>query len=180
VGGSIQSIRDVAEKHLCTGCGVCAYLAPESIRMVDDLDRGRRPIVAAADGGTGDALAACPGHALGHDGPPPTDAIPELVSEWGPVLEVLEGFASDDELRLAASSGGAASALALFGIEQGGMHGVLHIAAREDVPWLNHTVLSTSRAELLAATGSRYVPASSVRRSRSSARARRRRAPRSR
>ena len=40
------------------------------------------------------------------------------------------------------------------------MHGVLHIAARPDVPWLNHTVLSTTRAELLAATGSRYAPAS--------------------
>ena len=55
----VQSIRDVAERHLCAGCGVCAYLAPESIRMVDDLERGRRPIVegdADSDGGTGDAF----------------------------------------------------------------------------------------------------------------------------
>ena len=163
--GSINSIRDVAEKHLCSGCGVCAYLAPEAIRMVDDLDRGRRPIISdestnARAGDLADALDACPGPGLRHGDSPPDGVIPELLSEWGPVLEVWEGFAADDELRFAASSGGAASALALFGIEQRGMHGVLHIAARPDVAWLNHTVLSTTRDELLAATGSRYAPAS--------------------
>jgi coenzyme F420 hydrogenase subunit beta len=63
-------------------------------------------------------------------------------------------------VRFAGSSGGAATALALYAIEEGGMHGVLHIAARPDVPYLNHTVLSRSRAEMLAATGSRYAPAS--------------------
>lgn len=40
------------------------------------------------------------------------------------------------------------------------MHGLLHIAARPDAPYLNHTVLSTTREQLLAATGSRYAPAS--------------------
>jgi len=163
VGGAIRDIRDVAEKHLCTGCGVCAYLQPAAIEMVDDLDRGRRPLVAAgAD--TREALAACPGRGLAHDagGRPPgaPETIRELLPEWGPVLAVWEGYATDPELRRAASSGGAASALAVHGLERAGMHGVLHVAARPDVPWLNHTVLSTTRAELLAATGSRYAPAS--------------------
>src|SRR5262249_9053868 len=58
------------------------------------------------------------------------------------------------------SSGGATTALALYCIENGDMHGVLHIAARPDVPYLNHTVMSQTRAQLLAATGSRYAPAS--------------------
>lgn len=154
-----KSIRDVAERHLCTGCGVCAYLAPESIRMVDDLDRGRRPVVTADDGGRGDALEACPGRHLAH-GDPPDGAIPELLEGWGPVLQLWEGYAADEELRHAASSGGAASALALAGIETGGMHGVLHIRAREDHRFLNETVLSSTRAQLMAATGSRYAPAS--------------------
>ncbi len=161
MGGSIESIRDVAEKHLCTGCGVCAYLAPAAIEMVDDLERGRRPLVHDEHrGASRELLEACPGHHLGHDEPAPSGAIEELLADWGPVLEVWEGYASDPELRYAGSSGGAASALALFGVERGGMHGVLHIAARADVPWLNRTVLSRSRAELLAATGSRYAPAS--------------------
>src|SRR5262249_46317673 len=45
-------------------------------------------------------------------------------------------------------------------IEKMGMHGLLHTVARKDVPYLNETALSTSRAQILSATGSRYAPAS--------------------
>ncbi len=37
---------------------------------------------------------------------------------------------------------------------------MLHIRSRRDAPYLNETVLSTTPAELLEATGSRYAPAS--------------------
>jgi len=148
---------------MCTGCGACAYLAPEAIRMVDSLEHGRRPQVDSEMGSAAelrDALTACPGAGLRHDPEALRGAIPELAEAWGPVLAVFEGHAADPELRRAASSGGAASALALYGIERGGLHGVLHIAARPDAPLLNRSVLSRSREELLAATGSRYAPAS--------------------
>lgn len=154
----IRSIRDVAERQLCTGCGACAYAAPGAVRMVDDLDQGRRPVV--ADGAdTRAALDVCPGVALDAP-PPPPGAIASLARGFGPVLEVYEGYASDADVRYRASSGGAATALARFGLEGGGMAGVLHIAAREDAPYLNETRLSRSAAELLAAVGSRYAPAS--------------------
>jgi len=155
---ALRSIRDVAERQLCSGCGACAYVAPAAIQMVDDLDQGRRPLV--ADGAdTSAALAVCPGAGL--TAPPvPTGAERALVRGWGPVLEVWEGFATDSDVRFRASSGGAATALATFGIEQGGMHGVLHIRAREGAPLLNETHLSTTRAELRANVGSRYAPAS--------------------
>ena len=71
-----------------------------------------------------------------------------------------EGHATDEATRFRASSGGAASAIATWCIERGGMHGALHIAAREDVPYLNETVLSTSRAQIVERSGSRYAPAS--------------------
>lgn len=162
--GRINSVRDVAERHLCCGCGACAYFDPERIRMVDDAGSGRRPIVnggAVAPTHDPAALAVCPGIHLERtfDRRDPA-LITELTDAWGPVYEVWEGHAADPEIRFAGSSGGAASALALFCIEQLGFHGVLHIAARPDVPYLNHTVLSTTRAEILARTGSRYAPAS--------------------
>jgi coenzyme F420 hydrogenase subunit beta len=164
LGRSINTIRDVAENHLCLGCGACAYVQPEAIRMVDDLDQGRRPIVAGDERGrdlpTAAALAACPGLELAHPRHEQRDIIPELAAGWGPVLEVWEGHASAADLRFAASSGGAGSALALHCLEREGMHGLLHITARDDVPYLNKTVLSRTRAEILAATGSRYAPAS--------------------
>lgn len=154
---SIQSIRDVAEGHLCTGCGACAYARPDAIRMVDDLEQGRRPLVAeGAD--TADALGVCPGHELTSRFDRGA-VIPELAAGWGPVLEVWEGWAADPDVRFEASSGGAATALALFGLAEGA-GGVLHIRARADQPTLNETCLSTTPAQVRAAVGSRYAPAS--------------------
>jgi coenzyme F420 hydrogenase subunit beta len=160
----IIDIKDVAERHLCCGCGVCAYVAPGSIRMVDTLEPGRRPVCSdrgADPARAAEAMAVCPGVELSHSfdrGDPAL--IGELTAAWGPVRQLWEGFAADPEIRFAGSSGGAATALALYCMDHAGMHGTLHIAARPDVPYLNHTVLSTTRGELLAATGSRYAPAS--------------------
>jgi len=159
----IRDVRDVAEHHLCSGCGVCAYIAPDSVTMVDTLIGGRRPLsivrVVGHDPAGAEALAACPGRALAQ-GPYPAGHLTELGRAWGPVLEVWEGYAADPEIRFAGSSGGAATALSLHCVESEGMHGVLHTAAREDIPYLNHTVMSRSRDEMLAASGSRYAPAS--------------------
>jgi len=158
----VLSITDVAERQLCCGCGACAAVDPR-IRMVDDLDQGRRPIVDGGRGAdTGEALRVCPGIELSH---PPEAAqqdgvIRELFGGFGPVLQLWEGHAGDADLRHAGSSGGAASAIALHCIEHESMHGALHIAARRDIPYLNETVLSTTREELLSRTGSRYAPAS--------------------
>lgn len=154
----INSVRDVVEHRLCCGCGVCVYLEPGSIEMVETLDDGRRP--RGATESCTDALRACPG--LGVERPERDEpgVIEQLRAGWGPVLEVWEGWAADAEIRHAGSSGGAASALALACLEHAGMHGVLHVKARPDAPLFNETVLSTTRQEILEATGSRYAPAS--------------------
>ena len=143
----VRNIDEVARRHLCCGCGACAYVQPDAIRMVDVLDHGRRPIVEQCSAEAArDALAVCPGVSLRHDFDPDTPGlIQELAPAFGPVLEIWEGYASDPEVRFAGSSGGAASALSLYCIERAGMHGLLHIKSRIDVPYLNHTVLSTTR-----------------------------------
>jgi len=159
----VLTITDVAERHLCCGCGACAAVAPGAIEMVDDLDQGRRPIVhTPEDPRAVDAMKVCPGIGLEHDAElaniPGVNA--ELLPGWGPILEMWEGHAADDAIHHAGSSGGAASAIALHCLENESMHGVVHTAARTDAPYLNETVLSTTRDELLARTGSRYAPAS--------------------
>jgi len=160
-------------RQLCCGCGACAYVSPDCFEMVDTLEAGRRPRRKAPPpgapprsapppaAGDDEALRVCPGLGLEHtfDRSMP-GLIKELLAGWGPVLEVWEGHATDHSIRYAGSSGGAASALALACLEHAGMHGVLHIRARPDAPHLNQTVLSTSRWEILQATGSRYAPAS--------------------
>lgn len=158
----ILNIKDVCERQLCTGCGVCAAVEPDRFRMGDDLELGRRPFLkddAAEE--TGEALGCCPGRGLEHtfDRSDP-ELNKDLMPGWGPVYEVWEGHATDEAIRFAGSSGGAATALALFAIEQGNADHAVHIGARTDTPWLNETVRSRTREELISRSGSRYAPAS--------------------
>jgi coenzyme F420 hydrogenase subunit beta len=157
-----KSIDQVVKSGLCSGCGACAYLQPKDIQMVDVVDQGRRPQSLHGKGMiTGEAMAACPGIGLSRDlDGDASGQVEELSAGWGPVYRLWEGFAADHELRYGGSSGGAASALALFALEGRGFEGVLHTGANSEKPYLNQTVISRSREELLARTGSRYSPAS--------------------
>lgn len=160
----IDNITDVTAKQLCCGCGACAWADPASLQMVDDKDHGRRPVL--REGKTAgqidpQTMQLCPGARLTHrfDANDP-QYISSLAAGWGPVLELWEGWATDDALRWAGSSGGGASAVALACLQSLNYAGVLHIAQRPDLPILNHTVMSTTREQLLARAGSRYAPAS--------------------
>lgn len=159
-----SSIDAVVRKHLCTGCGACAGLAPRLFRMEDNPATGRRPV---RIGGTADpagermALAVCPGAGAG---PKPVPAVTEpgtpCPREWGSVLEIWEGHAADPAMRWRGSSGGAATALAAFALESGKAEGVVHIRQKRDNALLNESTVSRTSGDLLAAAGSRYAPAS--------------------
>jgi len=79
---------------------------------------------------------------------------------WGPVLEVWQGHATDEEIRFRGSSGGATTALALYALEESGFEGVLHVKSKPEKPIENQAAISRNRTELLVGSGSRYGPAS--------------------
>ncbi len=156
----LKSIDDVVSAGLCCGCGACAYAQAETFEMCDVEHAGRRPLRIGDDLTFDDrpAMRICPGH---HVPAPMNHTTCEIVrdSAWGNVIEVWEGHAADDAIRHRGSSGGVMTAIALHCLDRG-MHGVLHVRAREDAPHLNETVLSRSRDEVLEGAGSRYAPAS--------------------
>ncbi len=170
------SIEDVVSGHMCTGCGACAYINSTQLQMIDTTGHARRPQLRSAGQdlfelpvltdssemvcGATNAASVCPGINWPAAPPKPLSGHPELHAEWGPVLEVWEGFAVDPEIRFRGSSGGVVTGLALYCIEQGGMEGALHVRARTDAPLLNETVLSRNRESLIQGAGSRYSPAS--------------------
>ena len=153
-------IRTVAERGLCCGCGACAVLEPERISMIDARRSGRRPLVRGDAPVLGDAAAVCPGASVTRDEPMDPATIPSLRAGFGPVLQLFEGWATDQAVRWRGSSGGVATALSLHAIERMGVHGVLHAGFRENDPLYNSTYLSRSRADIEARAGSRYAPAS--------------------
>jgi coenzyme F420 hydrogenase subunit beta len=161
----IQKLSDVVESRLCIGCGACAYLCPDTVELRDFPTEGIRPVVTGSHVRANEALAVCP--VVQTDFSAVTggliatrlgDAV--FREDWGQVLEVWEGHATDPDIRIKGSSGGALTALAAFCLEQGAMHGVLHTGRHPDDPIRNQTRLSRTRAELMAAAGSRYSPAS--------------------
>jgi len=157
---NIRRVDQVVEWRLCLGCGACvAACSNGAITLVNVHDQGLRPVVDSAEcRKCGGCIEVCPGIEISHRAFD-SRIIPELSREWGPVLEVWEGYATDSEIRYNGSSGGVATALALFCLEKQDACGVLHIGPRQGAPLENAAVFSKSRADLLACTGSRYSPA---------------------
>ncbi len=151
----LKNAEQIASWRLCVGCGACAYICPaQKIKLVDVLEEGIRPnFDSDGCGNCTECIKVCPGFETIHEHSKNTKG-------WGPILEIWEGYASEPEIRYQGSSGGLASALALYCLEKERMYGVLHTAADTVKPYKNKTVLSKNRSDILFKTGSRYSPAS--------------------
>jgi coenzyme F420 hydrogenase subunit beta len=159
----IKNLQDVVDWGLCTGCGACYYACSEkAVSLVNVEAVGIRPkFDTKACASCSKCLSFCPGYivdASATSAPVRKPAASDVA--FGPALEIWEGFAADPQLRRRASSGGLLSALALYCLEQEQMAFVLHAAMDPAQPWVNKSVQSRSREELLARAGSRYSPAS--------------------
>lgn len=158
----IHNIRQVVEHRLCLGCGACAYICPEHIRLVDYSNEGIRPLVDdKACTSCTECLKVCPGFENDHTEINRRAGVFDDLTEFcGPVLEIWEGYATDQEIRFAGASGGVITALALFCMMERSMYGTLHIGSDPDDATRNCTKMSRSRSDLLSNTGSRYSAAS--------------------
>lgn len=156
-------IQTVLRQQLCCGCGACAFISPELYSIEDVENEGRRPVMIQSSTTDSEDRAPeiCPGAEIRHTyDPDDPGLVSELIDGWGPVRRLWEGHSTDDEIRFRGSSGGAITALALYGLESAGIDGVLHTAASSENPIMNETVMSRSRSDLLRTAGSRYSPAS--------------------
>lgn len=160
---NIRTLRDVVDWGLCTGCGACHYACTEGhVTLVNIEAVGIRPrFESDSCASCTKCVSICPGFSV--DGDLATGVLrkeTEASHEFGPALEIWEGYATDGEIRYRGSSGGVLSALAVYCLEREDMAFVLHSAMNDKQPWLNTTVQSRTRSEILARTGSRYAPAS--------------------
>ncbi len=146
---------------------MCAYVSsPDTVTMVDMEHVGLRPNVSddAEPSEMQRMRAICPAVSADFgdlkrrpDYSPVVDKKTER--DWGAITGLWEGYAADPEIRFKGSSGGALTALALYCLEARGFHGVLQTGENPADPIRNTTRLSRTRADLMAALGSRYSPA---------------------
>lgn len=152
---SSPSLARVARGDLCAGCGACVALAPGKVAMAASGPGWLRPVQSAPLSPAEEAAIAgtCPG--LGQ----------EVAAEgrrddplWGPFLSMQTGWAADPGIRFAGSSGGALSALLVHLLETGAVDAVVQTGADPGFAIGNATQLTTDRAGVIAAAGSRYAP----------------------
>jgi coenzyme F420 hydrogenase subunit beta len=151
------TVTRVLEGELCTGCGLCAAVAGEAIRMESTPPGYNRPAQRGPVSPEAERLIAqaCPGAVVA-----PWTAEPKSHPYWGPWRQVLTGSSTDAEVRFEGSSGGAISGLLIHALESGLVDRVLHIGADPADPTRNATMVSRTRAEVLARAGSRYTASS--------------------
>ncbi|WP_454910974.1 Coenzyme F420 hydrogenase/dehydrogenase, beta subunit C-terminal domain [Stutzerimonas chloritidismutans] len=159
------SLNRVLNNDLCSGCGMCSSVADDdAIKMRLSGDGYHRPVLNSqyqnkpvANAQTSAAFAkSCP--ALNLDIRPYKSENYHPI--WGEILDTLKGYAADNEIRQAGSSGGVISALAQYCLENKLVDGVIQIQASQSDPLENVATISRSRQNVIASSGSRYAPAS--------------------
>ena len=153
-GFASPALARVARGQTCSGCGLCAGIAPEAITMAQQPPGYLRPVQSAplTTGQEAGIAAACPALVVDIDADAPVDDV-----LWGPSHFTGTGFATDTVLRHQASSGGVISALLLQALEDGTVDFVVQTAADPVVHTGNRTVISRAPADVFAAAGSRYA-----------------------
>ncbi|WP_293908081.1 Coenzyme F420 hydrogenase/dehydrogenase, beta subunit C-terminal domain [Phenylobacterium sp.] len=151
------TVTRVLNGELCTGCGLCAALAPQAIRMESAPPGYARPLqIGGVTPETERRIAdSCPGAVV-----EPWQGAPNTHPTWGPWRRVMTGASTDPKVRFEASSGGAISGLLIHALESGLVDRVLHIAPDPADPTRNVNAISRSGEEILARAGSRYTASS--------------------
>ncbi len=149
-------LKRVVNGDLCSGCGLCAGVAPGAIELETvhpgyTRPRQLAPITAATEE---KIASACPGSTVA----PWREGRGDMY--WGPYQEVLTGYAADPTIRHSGSSGGALSAIAIHALAEGHVDAVLHIEADSAQPTRNVIKISRSAEDVLSGAGSRYAASS--------------------
>ena len=125
-------------------------------RMTNVEAIGFRPVKVNPAVASLDVGSFCPGIFLTRDQEQDDGHSAALWEDWGPVLEVWEGFACDADVRHRGSSGGAVTALAQFAANALGMNVVGTVASKKD-PFVNEVGGADRLSDM---PGSRYAPSS--------------------
>jgi coenzyme F420 hydrogenase subunit beta len=148
-------IDSVTANGFCTGCGLCAAVAPPGhIRMTLSKSGFLRPIVLKSLPASTERQISytCPGIVVGHPA-----GVQNYHPIWGPLLSVQTGHATNPEIRKLGSSGGVLSALALHLLESGKVDFVAQIAVSKTDPLANALQLSRTREDVISIAGTAGV-----------------------
>ncbi len=150
-----RTIARVLAGELCSGCGLCASVGGVAMQPVPPGYNRPQPLPQVTPEQERMLAQACPGARVA-----PWHDAPHIHAVWGPYHRVATGYATDDEIRHRASSGGALTGLAVFALRAGLVDRVIHVGADPGRPTRNRTLVSRCAEEVVGGAGSRYAASS--------------------
>lgn len=145
------------------GCGTCAAACPTSALQIElNIRRGVLEPVRDESRCThcGRCLAVCPGRQV------PLDLLSdqfldgaEYQKRLGRYRRLCLGAAADAQMRYHGASGGLVTALLIHALETKRIDGAIVLGNDSEDPLLTRPMLARTRAEIIAANGSKYCPA---------------------
>lgn len=164
--GTWGNVEDIVDSALCMGCGVCEPVCPvQCIQIGESTVNGQLiPLVdqTTCVAGCDVCMRVCPGDEVDFAGLNREflgcePARPEV----GVVERTYVGHAVNHEIRYAASSGGAVTALLLYLKQQDIIDGAIVLRMNPARPYEAEVVVARTSEEIIAAKGSKYCPAKS-------------------
>jgi len=157
-----STIADVRDAGLCLGCGTCeAVCSTDAIKMVKvnsnglylpELDKSKCTLCHLC-------IQSCPGASVNLRelntavfGKQPSD---ELLGNY---LECYVGHSNTHEVRYNSASGGIASHLLMYALEQGIIDGALVVRMKAEKPLEPEPFIARTTQEIISASKSKYCP----------------------
>ena len=155
-----KNIEETCSFGLCTGCGTCVALCPNSaIRMARKEGRYVPQLNNERCNQCGICYEVCPGHSVNFEelnfttfGKKSKDIL------MGNYVNCYIGHSTDPTIRYNSASGGLVTALLIFAIEEGIVDGALVTKMNDKNPLEPEVFIARSKGEIIAASKSKYCP----------------------
>ncbi|MDX3912681.1 MAG: Coenzyme F420 hydrogenase/dehydrogenase, beta subunit C-terminal domain [Pseudosphingobacterium sp.] len=149
-------IENIDKLGLCLGCGLCeSVCGKENVEMRLGEDGFFHPNVKNNNIEKSRIIEQiCPGTNIVNDIP-----FDKEESIWGHIEKLWAGFSTDNDIRTRGSSGGIASAIAIYLLENKIVDSILQVGGDVNDYERNSLKVSRSRQDVLNCASSRYAPA---------------------
>ena len=161
---ALAQLHKIVDDGLCVGCGLCAALAPDAVRIAQGDDGDLRPY--AEPHFTAEQMAlisqTCPSLRV--------QGLPEALVQkapyhdvvWGPYHEMSLAYANEPAIRHEASTAGILTMLSLYLLEADLVDAVMHVKAADMPANFGVATISRTKEEVLQGAGSRYGPTAAL------------------
>lgn len=157
-----KTIEEVVKNDLCTGCGTCVTLCPNSaIYLIKDNSKGVYipKLNEEKCNQCGTCFDVCPGHSV--DYKQLNLAMFDKESEnilIGNYINCYTGHAANQDIRYNSASGGLVTALLIFALEEGIIDGALVTKMNDTNPLEPEVFIARTKEEIISASKSKYCP----------------------